>query len=353
MNESIFRSTIKRLFYVMGSVVGALLGIALVVTLLSFWSGKNGDKPSELTSKYLPEIQPNAKNERKVLSGNSPVILKINISGILGVGEVKREKIEEILIESREKTLKDGRVKGIFLTINSPGGTVTDSDTIFRALKAYKKQYNVPIYVYVDGMCASGGMYIACAGDKIYASKSSIIGSVGVIVPTAMNFSKILEKYDIETKTLTAGKGKDALNPLRPWKADEGANYQLLINSFYDIFVEIVTSNRPNLDKEKLIQEYGAHIFPAAQAKEFGYIDEIVERWNEPLAALVQAAGIEDDEYQVFEMQDNNWFASLFQNQKKSPLLTGVIKHQLALPPEIETKLSNRLLYLYTPEIGE
>ena len=64
----------------------------------------------------------------------------------------------------------------------APGGAADDSVGIYRALCEYKKKYNVPIYAFVDGLCASGGMYIACAADKIYATPSSVIGSVGVIM---------------------------------------------------------------------------------------------------------------------------------------------------------------------------
>lgn len=62
--------------------------------------------------------------------------------------------------------------------INTPGGTVVDADGIYRALLEYKTKYDVPIYAYIDGLCASGGMYVALAADKIFASDVSLIGSV-------------------------------------------------------------------------------------------------------------------------------------------------------------------------------
>src|SRR5690606_9333623 len=124
------------------------------------------------------------------------------------------------LMESREGIFEKSPVVALLLHIQSPGGTVIDADGIYRAIKAYKAQHNIPVYAYVDGLCASGGMYIAAAADKIFASDVSLIGSVGVISPPTFNFTKTMEKLGIEALTLSAGIGKDDLNPFRPWKAD-------------------------------------------------------------------------------------------------------------------------------------
>jgi len=333
---------------VMATVMGTLLAIVLMASLFTGWSSQSDDSLN-INPTFTPEIRPNAQNVRKMLSDSSPVILKVDISGVIGLGELTREKIEEQLIESREKTLKKDRVKGILLTINTPGGTVIDSDSIYRALKAYKEQYKVPVYAYVDGLCASGGMYIACAADKIFASPSSAIGSVGVIGPTAMNVYTLLEKYGIETKVLSAGKGKDELNPFRPWTPDEGANYKVLIDSFYDLFVSIVSANRPEIDKQKLVDEYGANIYSAQDAKERGYIDEADYTLNQTLALLAKDLQLEPEAYQVVEMKEQKWLLSLLKAQSESPLFTGVIHHTIDMSWQMDSKLMNKFLYLHAP----
>ena len=175
-----------------------------------------------------------------VSSSTTPVILKVNVQGVIGIDDLTRHKFQELLTESREKSLKNDRVKAILLCIDSPGGTVSDADGIYNALKAYKKQFGVPVYAYVDGLCASGGMYIACAADKIYASDASLVGSIGVLFPAMFNFVKLMEKVGVDSKTLIAGKGKDEMNPFRTWKPDEGANYQKIVDDFYEIFVDVV-----------------------------------------------------------------------------------------------------------------
>lgn len=348
MHESIFKAMWRRFFMVIATIMAILFVLVIFVGLLSAMMDKAEERP-EIKYSYAPQIEPNAKNVRTSLSATAPVILKIAIDGVIGLNELDRQHLRQILVESRERTFKDNRVKGIFLVINSPGGTVIDADGIYRALKGYKEQYKVPIYAYIDGLCASGGMYVACAADKIYASASSLVGSIGVIVPSAMNFSQLLTNYGVEAKTLYAGRGKDELNPFRPWKENEGANYQDLIDDIYKQFVDLVTQNRPNLNQEKLIAEYGAQVFPADKAVEYGYIDAANMSWNEALALLAKDLNLGEDEYQVIHMTDQNWLLGLLKGNREAPFAKGVIRHQIDLPLELNASLNSQFLYLHRP----
>jgi protease-4 len=259
------------------------------------------------------------------------------------------DAVRQMLVESREDILKNDRVKALMLNIESPGGAAVDADSIYHAVKAYKERYKVPVYAYVDGLCASGGMYVACAADKIYASEISLIGSVGVIIQPFVNVAALMDKIGVISMTLYAGKGKDDMNPLRAWKAGEQDNLQNIVEDYYTQFVNIVAENRPQLDKTKLIKEYGANIYPAAKATEYGYIDGHGLSYSEALKKLVEAAGIKDDNYQVFQMESKNWVTQLLKSS--SPVLTGTIKHQIQLTPELDPALMNKFLYLYQPGI--
>lgn len=345
-SESIFfaclRSFFKTVFVFFGIAVGLLLMVAMISSLSSA-------KDKEVEQNYKLTIIPNADGTRKVFSAKTPTILQLNVTGVIGLSNLTADAIRMQLQESREGDLKDGLVKGILLNVNTPGGTVVDSDGIYRILKEYKEKYKVPVIAYVDGMCASGGMYVASAADRISASKVSLVGSVGVLLPTFLNFSPLLEKIGVNTMTLTAGKDKDAMNPLRPWKPGEENNIRSIVDYYYQQFVDLVASNRPKLSKEKLIDEYGAKIFPAVEAQAFGYIDDAEANYTETLLSIVKAAGLEGQAYQVVQMENKNWLAELF--KEESPLKTGIIKHQIqvsgsALPSE----LVNQFLYLYVPE---
>lgn len=346
MRESIFYSSMRSLFVTLFGMIGIILSLFLFIVLLSSITTTTEGIP-DITYTYTPEIVPNAQGIRKSLSKDAPVILKINIHGIIGMETLSHATIEKLLIESRERSLKDSRVKAIILSINSPGGTVFDADGIYQSIKHYKEKYKVPVYAHIDGLCASGGMYVAAAADKVFATDVSIVGSVGVISPSFPNFSQLLDKIGVQTLTLYAGKGKDDLNPLRPWKSGEEDNYKQLINYYYMQFVNLVTENRPQLDKNKLINDYGASIYPAKEAQEKGFIDESSRSYNETLSLLAHKIGIEDDYYQVIELESKTWFSELFNG--KNPLLKGKINHQLELCPEMHPKLMDQFLYLYRP----
>ncbi len=175
----------------------------------------------------------------------------------------------------------------------------------------------------------------------------SLIGSVGVILQPFFNVSPLMEKIGVNALTLYAGTGKDDMNPFRPWKAGEQDNLQHITNDFYDLFVSVVTENRPKLNREKLIKEYGANVFPALQAEEYGYIDEYGLSYNDALKKLAAELGIKDDEYQVVQMESKNWVSQFLSGS--SPVFTGTIKHQIQLTSELDTRLMDKFLYLYRP----
>lgn len=342
MRESILHASLRTFFVALFWVIGITAGIFLVLLLFSL-AETTESTPS---ASFTEEIVPNADGERKILSKSAPVILKVNIEGTIGELSLTQSKIEDMLVESREGSLKNDRVKAILLSINTPGGTVGDADGIYRALQNYKKMYNVPVYAFVDGMCASGGMYVASAADKIYSTDVSLIGSVGVIAPSYFNVTDLLTKFGVQALTISAGKGKDELNPLRPWKEGEDAQVKELIHYYYDYFVNIVTKARPKLSKEKLVKDYGAAIYPAQKAAELGYIDHAGSSYSQALRALLAAIGIDDNYYQVVELSDESWIKSLFQS--KAHILNGEIKHTFGYN-EFSPKLMNQYLYLYKP----
>ncbi len=345
IRDGIFVGAVRTFVMALFAIVGIGFGFLVFMAVIGAISSSTGSK--EIETHYTLEILPNADGVRKEISKKAPVILQINIDGVIGTETLNTSTIRQQLVESREGDLKKDRVKAILLNINTPGGTVVDSDNIYRALNAYKEQYKVPIYAYVDGMCASGGMMAACAADKIYANNVSLIGSVGVIAGWYMNFSKVLSKYDIQTLSFSEGKGKDELNPIRPWGPNEGDTLQAIMHYYYDMFVTIVNTARPAIGKDKLVKDYGAKVFPAPQAKEYGFIDESGISREATLKLLLTEIGIEDDYYQVVQMHSQDWLSKIFTS--KNTLWQGKITHTLDLSEDYNPALSGKLLYLYRP----
>lgn len=343
-NESIFRATLRTFCKSFAAICGILIGCAVLIFLFMLLS-----PPSLVPEKTEVTIAADAQGRRELLPHSVPAFLRINIHGVIGEPDLNAGTMENILLDSREGILQGNRVKGVLLHINTPGGTVVDADSMYQALKEYKSKYNVPIYAFVDGLCASGGMYIASVADKIYASPTSVIGSIGVIMGPAFNFTGTMEKIGMQALTLTKGKDKDALNPFRPWKSDEDKSLQDVLAGMYDQFVGVVTAARPQLNREKLINDYGAQVFIASTAKNYGYIDEVDADYSKVLTDLAHAAKLKEKEkYQVFELQPKINFLSELSLSKFS-LLSGRITHTFQIG-HMNSDLSGKFLYLYHPE---
>ena len=341
--ESIFVSALRSFSKMFFAVCGILLAVFLFSMVYSLSSGTTLIEP-----KTTMTVLPDAEGKREMVSLTAPAILQLNIHGVIGEPTIlDSEVVENILVESRTGLLANDRVKGILIHFNTPGGTVVDADNIYRMIKDYKAKYHVPVFGYVDGLCASGGMYIASSADKVYASPTSIIGSVGVILGPFFNIYDSLGKIGVQSKTLTKGLDKDAMSPFRPWKEGEDDSYKSIISFFYDRFVQIVTTARHRLDKEKLVNEYGAHVFDPVRAEQYGYIDKSDSSRSEALLALLDEAKIDPTKpYQVVELEPrHDWVSQLFKS--KNSILSGKVEHSFDLG---QPKIRDQFAYLYQPE---
>jgi protease-4 len=341
-NDSLFRSSIRAFLVSMFAVIG--IGFGLVPAIAVMAGAASGGKPTLPSSTSL-EVLTDGSGKREILKEHGPLLLRIDISGVIGSEELNAKTLETILTESREGQLAADRVKGILLTINSPGGTVFDADRMYRMIKEYKERYKVPVIAYVDGLCASGGVYVASAADKVIASETSLVGSVGVIINSFINVSQVMEKLGVQAKTITAGEGKDAMNPLRAWKENEEKPYVDITNYFYARFLDIVTANRPQIDRDKLIFEYGANVYPAPEALEKGFIDSIQPSISMAIHQLAADSGIADGNYQLIELKSGSWLNDLFRGE--NALFSGRLKHQIQWAPGMNFELAGQPLYLY------
>ncbi len=327
-------SALRSFFVVFCAALGLALSVMVIVVFMGIFS--SGNKIIERD--FAERIEPNASGSIEALP-SAPVVLELKISDVIGVGRLTAHRVRDVLAASR----RDDRVKAVLLAIDSPGGSAFDSEQIYQAILDYKARYQVPVYAYVDGLCASGGMMIACAADKIYSSSGSIVGSVGVVTQH-VNAVDLLKKIGVDALTISSGLYKDDMNPLRTWTPDEIKRTQGIVDFFYSRFLTIVTDARKKLSKEKLVSVYGAQVFPAPTALEYGYIDVVGATRNQTLADLSEAAGVKGD-VQVLSLQEDRFFGGFL--NEESALLTGRVVHTLETP--IPMKLMNQPLYLYLP----
>src|SRR4051812_29670584 len=117
---------------------------------------------------------------------------------------------------------KDGSVKGYIVSINSPGGVVAPSQSIYHELKRVRQEDKVPVYAVIGGVGASGGYYVALGADSIFAEPGSMTGSIGVIMefPDA---SGLMQKVGVQMQVVKSAEHKDIGSPFRPMTESDRA----------------------------------------------------------------------------------------------------------------------------------
>jgi len=175
------------------------------------------------------------------------------------------------IVQKIDAAANNSAIKGVLLTVDSPGGAVAPSVEIAYAIKRLKAKK--PVVVYAKGTMASGSYYAGIWANKIIANPGSMIGSIGVIMQGA-DLSGIMHKIGIKSQVIKAGLYKQVGTPDRPWTKYEKNELNKVIQGTYNMFTRDVASARKlNIKKRNVFAN--AHIFTAQQAKDVGLIDEV------------------------------------------------------------------------------
>lgn len=199
-------------------------------------------------------------------------IAAVYIEGV--IQDANESYNQEWLLDTISELTEDRKNRGIFLYINSPGGGVYQSDEIYLALEDYKHITENPVWVYMGPLAASGGYYIACAADEIYANRNTLTGSIGVISATSVDLTELFARYGIKMTTVTAGKNKNMFNIDSPLTDEHRAIMQSIADEAYDQFTQIVAESR-DMEIRDVRRLADGRIYTAAQAKNNGLIDYI------------------------------------------------------------------------------
>lgn len=224
-------------------------------------------------------------------------ILLLDIEGVISEWGESRyfysvEPTTAVIRKKLEKALDDRRIKAVVLRINSPGGTVTASDVVYRELLRYKKEAKVPIVASFQGLAASGGYYVACTADKIVALPTTITGSIGVIMHS-FGFNGLFDKIGMESRVIKAGKLKDMGNPFDEMTDDERKVMQQIVDDAYERFLDVVKQGRPNLSEEEIREIADGRIVSAGEAKKLGLVDQLGDL-EDAIDTAKQLANIRD-----------------------------------------------------------
>ena len=227
--------------------------------------------------------------------------------------------------------MADGYNKGILLYVDSPGGTIYESDELYEKLAEYKESTGRPIWDYMSHYAASGGYYVSMNSDRIYANRNTVTGSIGVIM-SGYDMSGLYEKLGIRYVSITSGTNKDSSK-----MTDEQVEiYQSQVNEAYERFVEIVAEGR-GMTVEEVKKLADGRTYTANQALENGLIDKI-SSFEEMTAEMSE----ELNTYYYYEPKSaDSVLASLFSEVKKAtPKSEAQVLTELA-----EEKANGGLMY--------
>lgn len=166
----------------------------------------------------------------------------VEIDGVIASSELGVDA--DRVVESLEAAFKDKHTKGVILRINSPGGSPVQSAQINAEIGRLRDKYpKIPLYAVISDVCASGGYYVAAAADKIYADRSSIVGSIGVRMDQ-FGFVDAMEKLGVERRLMTAGEHKGILDPFLPLAEGDREHAQQLLDQIHRQFIDAVKAGR-------------------------------------------------------------------------------------------------------------
>lgn len=239
----------------------------------------------------IPLFGPTQPLEEVYLEGTGKDrILIIDISG--SISSAKRRALiglnnepDSLVARVKEELNKastDDRVKAVILRINSPGGTVTACDIIYREILKFKKRTDVYVAACLMDIAASGGYYIACAADEIVAHPTTVTGSIGVIA-MKFNFKGLLDKVGIQDQSIMSGDKKDMFSYWRDMTLEEKKIMQEIIDSMQGQFIAAIDQGREALSIDEIVPLADGRIYTARQAlghkliDRIGYLDDTIQ----------------------------------------------------------------------------
>lgn len=223
-------------------------------------------------------------------------VVRMELTGFIsreseaGLFEPPHDKIEDLILAIRAAT-NDEDVKAIILEVDSPGGGITPSDEVYHALTRFKASAeDRRVVIFMRDLTASGGYYVAMAGDWLIAQPTTVVGSIGVIMQS-LNWKGLSDRIGITDTTIKSGENKDLLNPFRETDPAQLAMLQTMIDQMHARFRGLVRDNR-GLDDETLNTLADGRIFSADQALDLKLVDQI-GYWPDVVAKTAELLGVE------------------------------------------------------------
>ena len=209
--------------------------------------------------------------------GRTPIVPVLRLSGVIaasGTPLAGNTLSLSSLAGPIEKAFTASKLPSVAIVVNSPGGSPVQSNLIFRRIRALAAEHKKRVYVFCEDVAASGGYFIALAGDEIIADPSSIIGSIGVI-SSGFGFDRAIDKLGVDRRVYTAGLSKGSLDPFLPENPEDIERLKELQRDVHDVFIGAVKERRGALLKGLDAELFSGAFWSGPRALDRGLIDGI------------------------------------------------------------------------------
>lgn len=199
----------------------------------------------------------------------------VRLEGTIATG--KSLRAPNLNLKGLEPVLKKAFRKGVAavaLEINCPGGSPVQSALIANRIRALSAEHNIPVYAFCEDVAASGGYWLACAADEIYADQNSIVGSIGVIF-MGFGFPRALQKLGVERRVHTSGESKSTNDPFKPEKPEDVAKLKSMLTDMHESFKAMVRERRAGKLAGKDKDLFSGAYWTGTKAKSLGLVDGI------------------------------------------------------------------------------
>ena len=208
-------------------------------------------------------------------SGRRPVVPVVRLAGVIGLSTPLRPGLTLASVaRPLDRAFAVRNAAAVALSINSPGGSPTQSHLIWRRIRELAQEKKRSVIAFVEDAAASGGYMIACAADEIIADPYSIVGSIGV-VGGSFGFDKLIAKVGIERRLYTSGEHKAMLDPFLPENAGDVERLKKLQNEIHDGFIALVKARRGNKLKGPEDELFSGEYWTGNRGLELGLVDAI------------------------------------------------------------------------------
>lgn len=203
-----------------------------------------------------------------------PVVSLVRLHGVITptTGPVPRSVINSVSTEKvLERAFAREHLAAVALLVNSPGGSPTQSALVADRIRGLAAEHEVPVLAFCEDVAASGGYWLACAADEIYAHPTSIVGSIGVI-SQSFGLEGLLARIGVERRLYTAGEAKSRLDPFLPEKPEDVVWLRGLQEQLHALFRDWVTERRG----DRLASDtelFNGEVWTGARAVELGLVD--------------------------------------------------------------------------------